>query len=107
MPSIENMTKDELLIFLADSLLMRASVTGEIKFGTNDETIDEFKSRARAGNDSFQDVIDRVSELTGKQTEADPRDVRAAERKRKASKAAARRLAAANAEIARLEGGAK
>lgn len=104
---IENMTKDEFLIFLADSLLMRASVTGEIKFGTDDKTIDEFESRARAGNDIFQDVIDRVAELTGKQTEADPRDVRAAKRKRNASEAAARRLAAANAEIARLEGGAK
>ena len=43
MDDIHNMTKDELLVFLTDCLLWRASVTGEIKFGTNDGSIEEFE----------------------------------------------------------------
>ena len=104
MPSIENMTKNELLIFLADSLLKRGSVTGEIKFGTDDNALDDIESRVMAGNDGFDDIIDRVVELTGKQIEPDPRDVK---RKKQSMIDAAKisnRIDAINKQIAKYEG---
>ena len=106
MTEIQNMTKDELLIFLADSLLKRGSVTGEIKFGTDDRALDDIESRARAGNDEFRDIIDRGVELTGKEIEPDPRDARDADRLRRATEAAALRINAINKQIAEFEGGA-
>ena len=104
MTDIHNMTKDQLLVFLTDCLLWRASVTGEIKFGTNDQSIEDLEDRARAGNDSFEDLVDRVVELTGKQVEPDPRDVRAAERSQRSKHKASMRLDKINEQIKQQEG---
>ena len=69
------MSKDDLLAFLADAICAFHSVTGGIRFGSPiyDEMERDFSDRCFAGNDEFSDLVYRVQELTGKQTKVDPR----------------------------------
>ena len=101
--TFDNMTKDDLIVFLADALLWRGSVTGEIKFGTDDDDLLEFEDRASAQNDEFNDLINRVIELTGREIKPDPRDVRRAEMNRRSNQAAWDRKAEADAEWAAIQ----
>ena len=45
--NIDEMNKDQLLIFLADLALRQGSVTGEVKFGTDIDELDAFLSTKR------------------------------------------------------------
>lgn len=93
------MTKDDLIVFLTDAVLWRGSVTGNIKFGTDDDDLLEFEDRASAQNDEFRDLINCVIELTGREIKPDPRDVRRAEMKRRFNQAAWARKAEAEAKV--------
>ena len=71
----DNMTKDDLIVFLTDALLWRGSVSGEIKFGTDVDDLHDLEDRARPQNDEFNDLINRVIALTGREIKPDPRDI--------------------------------
>ena len=104
--TFDDLTKDELIVLLTDRLLWASSVTGEIKFGTDDERLLDLNDRAVAGNDAFTDLIRLVSKLTGRQTQRDPREVRELrtrkETNRQANERAARLKAKAEAEWSKL-----
>jgi methyl coenzyme M reductase subunit D len=64
--NIDEMNKDQLLIFLADLALRQGSVTGEVKFGTDIDELDDFLQRMRDRNESFGGLIYSVKRLTGR-----------------------------------------
>ena len=94
----DDLTKDDLIILLADRLLWASSVTGTIQFGTDDELLCDLADRADAGNDEFTDLINLVSKLTGRDTQEDPRDVKRREWNRQSNEKIAAIKAKAEAE---------
>jgi len=99
--NFNDLTKDDLIVLLADRLLWASSVTGTIQFGTDDELLCDLADRADAGNDEFTDLIKLVSKLTGRDTQEDPRNVKRREWNRRANEKLAAVLAKAEAEAER------
>lgn len=99
MSDFSTMTADQILIFLTDLVVSNGSVSGEIRFGTDDEELLEFNDRINRRNEEFTDLLNRVQQLTARNFQPDPREVRKQEMKRSDAQRMQRRLAEIDAQV--------